>query len=93
MKQRKIPLRKCIACQEMLGKKTLIRIVRSPEGEISIDTTGKKPGRGAYLCGKSDCFARIKKNRQLDRSLNIQVGEAIYEALESELAKVKFNES
>ncbi len=56
MKTKKIPLRKCVACQEMMPKKQLIRIVKTPEDEVLIDLTGKKSGRGAYLCGKESCF-------------------------------------
>ncbi|HEX7055745.1 MAG TPA: YlxR family protein, partial [Bacilli bacterium] len=55
MKKRKVPLRKCVACQEMIAKKQLIRIVKTPEDEVLIDLTGKKSGRGAYLCGKVSC--------------------------------------
>jgi predicted RNA-binding protein YlxR (DUF448 family) len=88
MKERKIPLRKCVACQEMLGKRTLIRIVRTPEGQIMIDTTGKKPGRGAYFCGKFNCFKQIKKSRGLDRALNASVSPEVYEQLEKEFLKV-----
>ena len=61
MKQKKIPMRKCVGCNEMKPKKELIRIVRSPEGEISADLTGKKAGRGAYLCRSSDCLEKEKK--------------------------------
>jgi len=67
MKQRKTPLRKCVACQEMKPKRTLIRIVRSPDGEVSIDLTGKKSGRGAYLCGQVSCFKLAKKSKAFER--------------------------
>ena len=89
MKQRKIPLRKCVACQEMKPKRTLIRIVRSPEGEVSIDLTGKKSGRGAYLCGQSSCFRLAKKSRAFDRALAVPVDPAIYDRLEQEFIKVE----
>lgn len=61
MKPRKIPLRKCVACQEMKAKKELIRVVKTPSDELLIDLSGKKAGRGAYLCGKQSCFKLAKK--------------------------------
>lgn len=64
MKQRKTPLRKCVACQEMMPKKELIRVVRTPEGDIQIDLKGKKSGRGAYLCGKVSCFRLAQKPKR-----------------------------
>lgn len=89
MKQRKIPLRKCVACQQMMPKKTLIRIVRSPDGAVSIDLTGKKAGRGAYLCGKAACFKLAKKSKAFDRALNHAVDPAIYDQLEQDFVKVE----
>ncbi|MDU4697194.1 MULTISPECIES: RNase P modulator RnpM [Paenibacillus] len=89
MKQRKVPLRKCVACQEMMPKKTLIRIVRSPEGEVSIDLTGKKSGRGAYLCGKTACFKLAHKSRALDRALKAPVGSEVYEQLARDFLAVE----
>ena len=88
MKERKTPLRKCISCHEMSGKRTLYRIVRTPEGEVLLDMAGKKPGRGAYVCGKSDCFQKVRKNKGLDRALNVSVQPEIYEQLAQQLAKV-----
>ncbi|WP_223066811.1 RNase P modulator RnpM [Paenibacillus caui] len=81
MKTRKIPLRKCVACQEMKPKKQLIRVVKTPEDVIMIDLTGKKSGRGAYLCGTEACFKLAHKNRSLDRALKSPVGAEIYEQL------------
>lgn len=89
MKTRKVPLRKCVACQEMMPKKALIRIVRSPEGEVSIDLTGKKSGRGAYLCGKEACFKLAQKNRALDRALKAPVGAEVYEQLARDFLAVE----
>ena len=66
---KKIPMRMCVGCREMRPKKELIRIVRSPEGEISIDMKGKKSGRGAYICYNEQCLARALKQKQLDRAL------------------------
>ncbi|GGH17876.1 RNase P modulator RnpM [Paenibacillus segetis] len=89
MKTRKIPLRKCVACGEMMPKKSLIRVVRSPEGEVSIDLTGKKSGRGAYLCGKESCFKLAHKNRALDRALKATVGPEVYEQLARDFLAVE----
>jgi len=82
MKPRKVPMRKCVACQEMTPKKELIRIVRSPEGEVKIDASGKSSGRGAYICKKAECFALAKKRKALDRSLEVSIPEEIYDRLE-----------
>jgi predicted RNA-binding protein YlxR (DUF448 family) len=85
MKTRKIPLRKCTGCQEMKNKKELIRIVRNNEGEFSLDFTGKKPGRGAYICPSEECLIKAQKSRGLERSFKVSVPNEIYEALKSEL--------
>ena len=85
MKQRKVPLRKCTGCQEMKNKKDLVRIVRSEDGTFSIDLTGKKPGRGAYLCCSSECLKKAKKNRGLERGLSTRIDPEIYEKLEQEI--------
>ncbi|MEK3734612.1 MULTISPECIES: RNase P modulator RnpM [Paenibacillus] len=89
MKQRKVPLRKCVACQEMKPKKELIRIVRTPEEEVLIDLTGKKSGRGAYLCGNVSCFKLAHKNKALDRALKHNVKPEIYEQLAQDFIKVE----
>lgn len=89
MKPRKIPLRKCVACQQMMAKKELIRVVRTPEGELLIDLKGKKAGRGAYLCGKIECFRLAKKAKSLDRALKQTVGEEIYDELQREFISVQ----
>ncbi|KAA9006627.1 YlxR family protein [Paenibacillus spiritus] len=89
MKQKKVPLRKCVASQEMMPKKELIRIVRTPEGEVLIDLTGKKSGRGAYICGKLEYFRLAQKNKALDRALKTTVGPEIYEQLMRDFIKVE----
>ncbi|MNW30538.1 hypothetical protein SAMN04488542_101385 [Fontibacillus panacisegetis] len=89
MKTRKVPLRKCVACQQMMPKKSLIRVVRSPEGEVSIDLSGKKSGRGAYLCGQVACFKLAHKNRALDRALKSTVGQDVYEQLAKDFLAVE----
>lgn len=89
MRPRKIPLRKCVACQQMMPKKELIRIVRTPAEEVQIDLTGKKAGRGAYVCGTASCFQLAKKTKALDRALKQQVGEHIYDQLEKDFIAVE----
>ncbi len=85
MKQRKIPMRKCVACQEMIPKKELLRVVRNAEGQVSLDLTGKASGRGAYICRKAECFTLAKKRKALDRSLEAGIPEEVYERLEKDL--------
>ena len=81
---RKIPLRKCTGCGEMKPKKELLRVLLTPEGEITIDDTGKKNGRGAYLCKSLSCFEKAKKQKGLERSLRTQIPEEIYAKLKDE---------
>lgn len=85
MKTRKIPLRMCVGCRQMKEKPTLIRAVCSPEGVLSLDPTGKKPGRGAYVCRSGDCLARAIKQRQLERQLGTEMTDAVRAALLEEL--------
>lgn len=80
-KPKKIPQRQCVGCREMKDKKELVRVVKSPDGEISIDTTGKKPGRGAYLCHNADCLKKARKSRALERAFSMQVSSDVYDAL------------
>lgn len=86
MQEKRVPLRKCLGCGEMIGKKGAVRIVRSKEGEISLDNTGKKAGRGAYICRDAECFSQVRKARKLDRSLKCAVPEEIYDIIEKELS-------
>ncbi len=83
--EKKIPLRKCLGCDEMLGKKGMLRVVKSKEGDISIDETGKKNGRGAYICRDMDCFLKAQKKHSLERSLKCTISEEIYEKLKAEI--------
>ena len=85
MQQRKIPMRKCTGCNEMKPKKELVRIVRSPEGEISMDLTGKKSGRGAYICKDVNCLNAAKKAKRLERAFECTVPEEVYAKLEGEI--------
>lgn len=89
MKTKKIPLRKCVACQQMMPKKSLVRIVRTPEDTVEIDLTGKKSGRGAYVCAKSSCFQLAQKSRAFDRALKVSVSPELYEQLASEFNSVE----
>lgn len=85
MKPRKIPMRMCVGCREMKPKKELLRVVRSAEGTVSLDTSGKKPGRGAYVCLDEQCLKKAIKQKQLDRMLEVKLGPEVLEALESAL--------
>ena len=87
MAERKIPLRKCIGCGEMKDKRTLVRIVRNKEGEISVDLKGKKPGRGAYICKSVDCFEKARKAHRLERAFSTQIEPEIYDAMRRELGE------
>lgn len=81
MKQRKIPQRMCVGCMEMKPKKELIRIVRTPDGEVLLDATGKKPGRGVYLCVNKDCFAKSLKGNKLEKGLGHSLSEELLQRL------------
>lgn len=82
---KKIPMRQCLGCREMKPKNELIRVVRSPEGDISLDFRGKKSGRGAYLCPSEDCMKRVKKARALERAFSAQIPDEVYAALEEQM--------
>ena len=82
---KKIPMRQCLGCREMKPKPELLRVVRSPEGEVSLDTRGKKPGRGAYVCPNADCLRRAVKSRALSRALEAQIPDEVMERLAAAL--------
>ena len=86
---RKIPTRRCTGCNEHFPKNTLIRVLRTPEGEIVLDTTGKKSGRGAYICKSLTCFKKARKAKRLDTSLECTIPDSVYEALEEELSDAR----
>ena len=88
MSVKKIPLRQCIGCGEMQNKREMIRILKTAEGEIVLDATGRKNGRGAYLCPSMDCFLKAKKSRGLDRSFKMAVPAEVYERLEKEMGEL-----
>ncbi|NLD50118.1 MAG: YlxR family protein [Clostridiaceae bacterium] len=85
MKQKKIPLRMCLGCQEMKPKRELIRVVKNKESEISIDFIGKKPGRGAYICKNADCFEKARKARRFEKAFETSIDEEVFNALKNEL--------
>lgn len=85
MKVKKIPMRMCTGCMEMKPKKELVRVVRSKEGEVSLDLTGKKPGRGAYVCRNSECLEKAFKTKRLNRNLEVSINEELYDKLKGEI--------
>lgn len=98
MKQRKIPMRKCTGCNEMRPKNELIRVVKAPDklsdtgevlekGEISLDLTSKKAGRGAYICKNIECFNAAKKARRFEKAFSTQIPSSVYDSMEEELKK------
>ena len=86
---KKIPQRKCVGCQEMKGKKEMLRILRTESGEIVLDTTGRKNGRGAYLCYSRACFEKAVKSRGLERALKMAVTSETYEELKKEIDAIE----
>lgn len=82
---KKVPERRCVGCQGTFPKKDLLRVLRSPEGEISIDFTGKKSGRGAYLCKNEACFKKARKTGIIRRALECEITDEIYDELEKEV--------
>lgn len=83
--QKKIPQRQCVGCRTMFEKRELIRVVKSPEGEISLDFKGKKSGRGAYLCRSCECLKKARKTRALERAFSLSIPDEVYESLEKEM--------
>lgn len=82
---KKIPLRQCLGCREMKPKSELIRAVRSPEGEVSLDFKGKAPGRGAYVCPDPECLKRVRKSRALERAFSAPLPDQVWAALEEQI--------
>ena len=100
MKQRKQPLRKCTGCGEMKEKRELVRVVKAPDvkdeegnvissGQVSLDTTGKKPGRGAYVCSCRECFEKARKARRFERAFSCKIPDDVYQAIESDIEKTE----
>ena len=88
MSVKKIPLRQCIGCGEMKSKKEMIREIKTAEGEILLDATGRKNGRGAYLCPSMECFKKAVKGRGLERSFKMAIPREVYETLEKEMEEI-----
>ena len=86
---RKVPMRQCIGCQEMKSKKEMMRVLRTTENEIVLDTTGRKNGRGAYVCCSMECFEKAAKNKGLERSLKVKVPEETYASLKKEIESIE----
>lgn len=85
---RKIPLRQCIGCGESKNKKEMIRVLKTPEGEFTIDATGRKNGRGAYLCRSMECFEKAVKGKGLERSFKMAIPKEVYETLQKEMEEL-----
>lgn len=86
MKTKKIPQRMCTGCMEMKPKKELVRVVKNKEGEVSVDLTGKKPGRGAYICKSIECLDKACKTKRLEKNLEIKMDEELYNKLREEIS-------
>ena len=86
MHKKKIPMRMCTGCGEMKPKKELVRVVKSPEDEVSLDLTGRKPGRGAYVCKSIDCLKAARKARKFERAFSCKIPDEIYDRMEEEIA-------
>ena len=83
--QKKIPQRQCMGCRERMEKRQLIRVVRTPDGQVSLDFSGKVSGRGAYICPKAECLRKAQKAKALDRSLEVSIPDEVYARLEKEI--------
>ncbi len=88
MKPKKIPLRMCLGCNEMKPKAELIRVVKSPEGLVSLDSTGKKNGRGAYICHNPQCLERAVKTKRLERAFSMAIPNEVFESLKKEMERL-----
>lgn len=86
---KKIPLRQCVGCGEMKGKKDMMRVLKSAEGDICLDVTGKKNGRGAYLCKQEECLRKARRNKGLERSFKMSIPDEVYDTLEKEFENLE----
>ena len=89
MQQKRIPMRQCVGCREMKPKKELIRVVKSPEGQISLDFRGKAPGRGAYVCRNTECFEKAVKAKRFQKALSCAIPDEVTERMRQEMEKVE----
>ena len=85
----KIPMRQCVGCREMKSKRDMIRILKTPEGEFMLDPTGRKNGRGAYICRDAQCLEKAKNSKALDRSFRMSIPAEVYESLEREWEEIE----
>lgn len=85
MKTKKIPMRMCLGCGEMKPKRELVRVVKSKEGEISLDLMGRKAGRGAYICKDTECLRKARKARRFEKSFECRIDDSVYDSMEAEL--------
>lgn len=88
MTNKKVPMRQCVGCAEMKSKNELLRIIKTPEEDIVLDATGKKNGRGAYICASMDCLKTARQRKGLERSLKVAIPTEIYDNLEMEMSKI-----
>ena len=86
---KKVPMRQCVGCQSMVSKRELIRVIKTSEGEIRLDATGKQNGRGAYICKKKECLEKAMKKHSLERSLKVAIPDEIYDSLKEELNRIE----
>jgi len=86
---KKVPLRQCVGCSEMKGKRDMMRVLKTAEGDICLDVTGKKNGRGAYVCKSADCLKLARKNKGLERSFKMSIPKEVYDALEKEFENLE----
>ena len=84
--QKKVPVRRCVGCGEHFPKAELVRVLRTPEGEVVLDLTGKKSGRGAYICKKAACFKKARKSKRIETSLECAIPETVYDRMEEEIS-------
>ncbi len=85
MKQKKIPMRRCCGCGEQKAKQALIRVVRSADGQVNLDTTGKASGRGAYICNSLECLKKARKSHRIDRTFEITIPDEVWSNMEAEI--------
>ncbi len=89
MKAKREVKRMCVGCGEMFDKRSLIRVVKSPEGEVSLDLTGKKNGRGAYVCNNPECLKKARKRKSIERAFSMKIEDAVYDKMEEEITSAK----
>ena len=87
MKQKKIPMRRCTGCGEQKPKKELVRVFKTPDGEILLDLTGKASGRGAYICNNAECLKKARKSKRIDRTFEMTIPDEVYKQMEEEISK------